>query len=145
MLAEAQAWISEADQASVMVGGVPFYEASYAAAAAYVAHLWVRHSDRLTVVIEGRELSRSELQAMCERGKRDAADRLMAVSVNGIKVAALVKRSALMVLWGAADDARSDAILDKHGDFLVRIVRNKVARGEVEEGLVTISHEDIED
>ena len=137
--------ISATARTVIRHSGRTWYEADYLAAAAYLADLEGRLDGPVQVVVDGRELSVVERGFMVAVGRAEAGDLRMAVEVDGELREVLVTRDAMRVLWGANQDARSEAIVTAHRPFLERLARAKVADEDV--GLdetIEITADDIE-
>lgn len=137
--------ITPSARAVIRYSGETWYEATYLAAAAYLAELEGRLDGPIHVLVDGRELSAPEQAFMVEVGREYAGDRHIAVEMNGGMRDVLVKRSAMRVLWGADQDATSDAIVAAHRSFWERLARDKAAEeGIGADELIELGAEDVE-
>ena len=82
---------------------------------------------------------------MLADGREQAVDLRIAVEIDGEVRDVLVTRCAMRVLWGADQDARSEAIVTAHRAFLERLARAKAADEDLgPDGAIEITSDDIE-
>lgn len=137
--------ISPTAKAVIRYSGDIWYEATYLAAAAYLSDLDGRLHGPVHVLVDGRELSTPEQAFMVEVGREYAGDRRIPVEMDGRMRDVLVKRSAMRVLWGADQDATSDAIVAAHRSFWERLARDKATEeGIGADELIELGSEDVE-
>lgn len=138
--------IFPAARATVRFSDRTWYEATYLAAAAYLADLEDGPGSPVEVMLDRCELSAIEQDFMVAVGRVHAGDRRIAVKADGEVLDVVVQRSAMRALRSADEDAGSDAIVNAHGPFPREARARQGAGGDVEPGeAIAIGAEAIED